>query len=303
VRLDGASGHVVWRSSAGQSLSAGPGADDALLAVGTDKGEILAFDTAAGKPRWTGHVSSEVVAPPRVAGKTVVAFAGDGRVFGLSSSDGKTVWVNQHANPSLIVRNDAGGVLSRGAVFFGTAGGRLLALDTETGVVGFDVAVATPKGATELERIADVTSLPWVDEHMVCAAAYQGRVACFDINRGNLLWSRDISSLAGLTGDDRNVYVTDDKGAVHALDGSNGASVWTQDVLKARRIGAPQLVGHDLLGVVDVEGWLHLLARSDGRYVGRLATDGSRPTSQPQRRGDALTWQSNGGNVYSVSVN
>ena len=98
------------------------------------------------------------------------------------------------------------------------------------------------------------------------------------------------------------MYVTDDKGAVHALDRANGASVWKQEGLAARRVGGPQVVGSDLLGVVDVEGYLHLLSRTDGAIVGRLATDGTAATAQPDRRGTSIVWQSVGGNVYSVSA-
>jgi outer membrane protein assembly factor BamB len=301
VRLDGATGRAVWRTNANRRLSAGPGADDERVVVGTDKGDVLAFD-ANGNATWTAHVSTEVVAPPRIAGNVVVVFAGDGRVFGLAAADGKTLWVHQRTNPSLTVRNYAGGAVSRGGLFLGTPGGRLVGIDTQTGTVGYDVAVATPKGATELERIADITSLPLIDERTVCAAAYQGRVACFEVVRGTVLWTRDISSLAGLTGDDRNLYVTDDRGAVHALDRTNGASVWKQDVLAARRVGGPQLLGRDLVGVVDVEGYLHVLSRADGSYVGRLATDGSPPTGQPSARGASIVWQSDNGNVYSVAA-
>jgi outer membrane protein assembly factor BamB len=182
----------------------------------------------------------------------------------------------------------------------GTAGGRLLAIDAQSGTIAWDGTVATPKGATELERIADVTSLPFVDEKEVCAAAYQGRVACFDIVRGTLLWSRDVSSLAGIVGDAQRLYVVDDKDGVQAFDRSNGASIWKQDALAKRRIGGPQLIG-DELGVVDVEGYLHLLSRADGAYVGRLATDGSLATTQPVQVGGGIVWQSEKGTVYFVT--
>ena len=299
MRLDTATGRVVWKGSAGRTLSAGPGAGDALVVVGTDKGDVLAFDTD-GKPSWSARVSSEVIAPPRISDQIVVVFSGDGRIYGLAAADGKTVWVHQRTNPPLTVRNAAGGVVSRGGLLVGTAGGRLLAIDAQTGTIAWDGAVATPKGATELERIADVTSLPYVDEKEVCAAAYQGRVACFDIVRGTLHWSRDVSSLAGITADAQRLYVVDDKGAVHALDRSNGASIWKQDVLAKRRIGGPQLIG-DEVGVVDSEGYLHLLARTDGSYVGRLATDGSLATTQPASLSSGMLWQSEKGTVYSVS--
>jgi outer membrane protein assembly factor BamB len=300
VRVDPATGRQLWRISVGQKLSAGPGADESHVVVGTDKGDVLAFD-ADGKPAWTAQVSSEVIAPPRIAEGIAVVFSGDGRIYGLSAADGKIKWVHQRNNPALTIRNTAGGVTSRGGVFTGTAGGHLLALDVNTGTVGWDATVASPKGATELERIADVTSLPLVDTQQVCAVAYQGRVACFDILRGNLLWSRDLSSLNGLTGDDKYLYITDDKGAVHALDKSSGASIWKQDALAERRIGGPQLVG-DFVGVVDVEGYLHLLSRADGAYVGRLATDGRPATAQPSVIGGGGLWLSDAGTLYSVTA-
>ena len=299
MRLDTATGRVVWRASAGKPLSAGPGASDDLVVVGTEKGEVLAFD-ADGKPVWTARVTSELIAPPRISDKVVIVFSGDGRIYGLGSADGKTLWVDQRTNPPLTVRNAAGGVVSRGGLLVGTAGGRLLAIDTQSGTLAWDGTVATPKGATELERIADVTSLPYVDEGEVCAAAYQGRVACFEIVRGTVRWSRDVSTLAGITADSQRLYLVDDKNVVQAFDRSNGASIWKQDVLAKRRIGGPQVIG-DEIGVVDIEGYLHLLSRSDGAYVGRLATDGTHATTQPVQLGGGLLWQSEKGTVFSVS--
>jgi len=50
-----------------------------------------------------------------------------------------------------------------------------------------------------------------VDGREICAVAYQGRVACFETTTGNLIWARDISSIAGMAMDQRNVYISDDK--------------------------------------------------------------------------------------------
>jgi len=300
VRLDPATGRTVWRASAGKALSAGPGADATLLAVGSEKGDVLAF-TPDGKPLWTAQVSSEVISPPIVVEGTVIVASGDGRIFGLDGGDGKTRWVIQRINPPLTVRNTAGGAASRGGVFLGIAGGRLLAFDPKTGTIGWDGAVATPKGATELERIADVTSRPWIEERQVCAVAYQGRLSCFDILRGTQNWTRDVSSLSGISGDGALYYVIDDAGAVHALDASTGASLWKQDKLAGRRPVAGQLAG-EWLAVIDVEGYVHLLATKSGTYAGRLATDGSPPTSQPVALGERIVWQSASGTVYALSA-
>lgn len=302
LRIDPANGRVVWRASAGKMLSGGVGADAATVAVGTDKGEVLAFDAADGKAKWTARVSTEVIAPPRVGDGVVAVMTGDGNVHALNAADGAKKWVNQRTAPALTVRNFAGGVSTRGGLFVGTAGGRLLALDMNTGIVGWDATVANPKGATELERIADVTSLPLIDGQQVCAVAYQGRVACFEITRGTLNWSRDVSSLYGLAGDGKNIYVTDDKGAVQAFDRTTGASVWKQDRLAERKIGGPQVIGTEFIAVIDVEGYVHLLSAGNGAYVGRMATDGSAPTSQPAQFLASILFQTAGGNLYAVTA-
>ena len=88
---------------------------------------------------------------------------------------------------------------------------------------------------------------------------------------------------------------------MHALDKITGASVWKQDKLAARFPSGPVVVG-DYLGIVDAEGYLHLLDRSDGGLVGRVATDGSATLSQPVALGDSAIWQSSAGNLISASA-
>lgn len=293
-----ASGKLNWRINTGSKLSAGAGADAGIVAVGTSKGDVLAFD-GTGKRVWASRVSSEVLGPPRISDKTVVIWSGDGNVFGLSAADGARRWVQQRAMPALSVRNQAGGIIARGGVFLGVAGGKLLAFDLDKGLLGWEGAVAQPKGATELERIADVTSLPAISGSAVCAAAYQGRVACFEPNRGTFIWSRDIPSKDGVLLDNRHLYITDDKGAVHALDKDTGASVWKQDKLVTRSPGGPQLIG-DYLAVVDFEGYAHLLSRNDGSLVGRIATDGSPATAQPVPLNDGILVQTRRGGLFHL---
>ncbi|MEP7061477.1 MAG: outer membrane protein assembly factor BamB [Betaproteobacteria bacterium] len=300
LRIDPATGRVVWRTSVDAKLSAGVGADATIAIVGTDRGDVIAV-TPDGKPAWKTKISSEVTAPPAVADGVAVVYAGDGRVYALATADGKTRWVYQRQNPPLMVRNSAPPTVSHGGVFIGTAGGRLAGVDITNGIVGWEATVAVPKGATEIERIADITSAPLIDGRNVCATAFQGRTVCFDALRGNSVWSRDIASYGGMTQDAKNFYITDDAGAVQALDKTTGASLWKQDVLKDRRIGGPQLLG-DYVGVVDVQGYLHLLSVTDGKYAGRIATDGSAAAAQPVALAGGAVWQSLNGSVFNVGA-
>jgi outer membrane protein assembly factor BamB len=242
------------------------------------------------------------LAPPESQDGTVVARTGDGRIHGLDVASGKPKWEYQRTTPALSLRTHAGLVIERGAVFVGFPGGRLVGISLANGNVGWEAVVALPRGATELERVADITSLPVIDGLRICAVAFQGRVACFDNTRGTLIWARDVSSIAGLGVDERNVYVTDDKSAVLGLDKSGGASLWRQDKLAWRNVSAPLGIGR-YVAVGDFEGYVHLLSREDGSFAARIATDGSAINAPPVAL-DSTSFlvQTRNGGVFAITI-
>jgi outer membrane protein assembly factor BamB len=299
--FEAASGKPVENIAAGQRISGGVGVAGGMVLLGTPKGEVLAFDRS-GKALWKAQVSGEVLAPPDALDGIVVARVGDGRVYGLDAITGKQRWLYQRSTPSLSVRTHTGLVVNRGAVFVGFPGGRLVALMLANGNVGWDSVVALPRGATELERVADITSLPVIDGQQICAVAYQGRVACLDASRGTVRWARDVSSIAGLAVDARNVYVTDEKNAVHALDKNSGSSIWRQDKLLNRRVTGPLAIGRHVV-VGDLEGYVHVISREDGAFAARIATDGSAISAPPVALdSNSFVVQTRNGGIYAIAV-
>ena len=294
-------GSQQLRFEAGTPLSGGVGFGAGMLLAGTAGGEVLAFDTS-GKSLWKVQLTGEVLSPPAAADGVVVVRTGDGRIYGLNATDGKRRWVYQRAMPSLAVRSYAGIVVERGAVFAGFPGGRMVAIALATGNVGWEAVVALPRGTTELERVTDVTSMPVVDGSQICAVAYQGRVACFDVQRGDTVWARDMSSVAGMGIDARSVYVTDDRSAVLALDRRSGASLWKQDKLSGRWATAPLALGRYVV-VGDFQGYVHVMSRDDGAFVSRIATDGSPIQVAPVALDQSTVLvQTRNGGLYSINV-
>lgn len=299
--FDKASGRTTMSFDAGERVSGGVGAGGGLVLLGTPKGRVLAFDLE-GKPVWQTQLSSEVLAPPQAQEGIVVVRVGDSRIHALDVATGKGRWIYQRAMPALTVRTQAGVVVRQGGVFAGFPGGKLVALALVNGNIGWEAVVALPRGTTELERAADVISLPVLDGQQVCAAAFQGRVACFDAPRGTLLWARDVSSIVGIGTDARYLYVTDDKDAVQALDKTSGASIWRQDKLAGRNVSAPLALGRHVV-VGDFQGYVHLLSREDGSFAARTETDGS-AISAPPIALDATSFlvQTRRGGVYAITV-
>jgi outer membrane protein assembly factor BamB len=226
---------------------------------------------------------------------------GDGRITGLGAQDGKRQWLYERATPALIVRSHAGVVIQRGVVFAGFAAGKLAAINLKNGAAIWESGVSQPRGNTELERISDITSLPVVDDEQVCAVSFQGRVACFDIAKGVMLWNREISSDKGMTLLRKYLYVSDSNSAVLALDKASGSSLWKNDQLFMRSTSAPYALDNHVV-VGDYKGYLHALNREDGSLAARMRTDGSPILFGPVALGDGFLVQTRDGGVYSIAI-
>jgi len=300
LRLDPRNGDRVWRVSAGIVVTGGVGAGGGLILVGGEKGEVLAYDEA-GKLVWKTTVTSEVLGQPQVADGIVVVRSGDGRIAGLDATDGKRKWLYEHSLPALVVRNSAGVTIKGDTIYAGYAGGKLAAIDLNNGNLRWEATLSEPRGNTELERISDITSPPQVDEDVVCAASYQGRVGCFSLKQGSLLWSKEMSSDKGLTLGGRYVYVTNASGEVFALDKMNGSSAWKCGQLAKRHTTAPAVYGKFLV-VGEREGYLYAIRRADGALVARMGTDDSPLLTPPLMVGDGLLVQTHLGDLYLVTL-
>jgi outer membrane protein assembly factor BamB len=300
IRLDNANGRLLWQIDAPTSLIAGVGADATTFAVVGDKGLLLTYDLD-GKLRWQAQLSSEVLAPPAVGHGVVVVRGLNNHIAAYDSTTGKRRWSVERALPPLILRSAAGMAMDDKTLFAGLPGGKLIAIDLASGNLRWEAVVADAHGATELERVSDVSGTPVVVGSEVCAAAYQGRVACFNSDTGAMRWAKPLSTSVGVAADVRYVFAADDKGVVNAFNRNAGLQAWKNDQLTYRGLSGPVSFGR-AVAVADSEGYIHFLAREDGLLLARASTDGSAVLAMPIVAGDRLVFQTTAGDVVAFST-
>ena len=300
ARVDAATGNQIWRIKAETELTAGVSSDGNMIVVGGAKGVILTYDMQ-GRPLWKAQASSEVLSSPAIGEGMVVVRSIDNRIVGLDAKTGEKKWTVQRIAPPLTLRNAPGMIVIGKDVVIAQPGGKLLTLALATGAPRWEAIVGEARGATELERVTDVGGTPVVFEQDVCAAAYQGRVGCFDISNGAPRWTKELSSDAGVSVDQRFVFAVDDKGAVSAFARDGGSSAWRNDKLGYRRLSTPVSYGR-AVAVGDYEGYVHFLSREDGSFLARAATDGSAIVSPPLVAGSNLIFQTQSGTVTAIAV-
>lgn len=299
--LDSETGKPVWKVDTDAPVSSGVGVGQGLVLVATTEAEVIALNWSDGSEAWRAVVSSEVLGAPSALDGVVVVQSVDGNITGLDAATGERNWIFDRSVPALSLRGTSSPLLVSGGAIAGLASGKLIAIELKRGLPVWEATISVPSGRSELERMVDIDSSPKVWGEQLFTVTYQGSVAAVDGASGQIAWSREMSSAAGLDVDFRQVYVTDEDSHVWALDRRNGASMWTQDALHNRALTAPAALD-SYVAVADFEGYLHLLSRIDGEQLARVRVDGDGVLAAPIVANDTLYVYGNGGTLAAYRV-
>lgn len=296
LAMDPDTGRPRWETKLKEELSAGPGAGGDLVAVATSSGDLIVLEASTGKLRWRKGVGAEVLSTPLLAGDRVIVRTVDGRMLALEAADGTEAWTAEDVVPRLSLRGTSPPVRAGDAVVSGFDTGRVMAVTIGGGDILWQTQLTTPRGRSELERLADVDAAVHVDGQEVFAVGYQGRVAMIALDSGQLWWARDLSSYRGLALDGEQLYVATSDGDVVALKRRDGNVLWQQTGLKRRWLGPPALHG-DAVVVGDFDGYLHWMDRDTGRFVARARPGDTRFAATPVVIDDRLFVIDDGGQI------
>lgn len=283
------------------AIIGGVGAGGDLVVVGTGSGEILALNQSDGSLAWKSRVASEVLSQPQIDDDVVVVQSIDGKVSAYDAIDGSRKWIYTTNIPSLTLRGTATPIISGDVILVGFSNGRVTLLEKETGFSGLDRRVGVAQGGSDLERLVDIDGAMAMENGRLYAASFQGRIMSIDIATGRTLWSEEASSVSGVGTGFGNVYLASSDSQISAYNADNGREVWRVDALLHRDITAPVAIG-SYLAFTDLEGYLHLVAQSDGRFVGRRKIDGSGVISGVVAEGGRLYVMGNKGSLFVLEL-
>jgi outer membrane assembly lipoprotein YfgL len=295
MALQADTGSELWRASIGTALSAGVGSDGRFASVVTRDNELVTIE--AGRIVWRVRLGARVATAPLVAGERVFVMSVDRVVQAFDALDGRKLWTLQRPGEPLTLAK--AGVLAafKDTLLVGQ-GPRLAGVDPTPGTLRWEVAVATPRGTNEVERLADLLAPAVRVGNVVCARAFQNAVGCVNAERGTLIWTRNVGGNEGIGADADLVVGADGSDRITAWRAGNGDVAWTNDKLLYRDLSAPLLVGRTAV-FGDVEGYVHLLAREDGNELLRLATDGSPVVAPPALSGKTMLVVTRSGGLFA----
>ena len=277
--LDAHSGKRLQRMKA-KRISAGPGVGEGLILVGTREAQVRAYAEQSGKLVWETTLTGEVLSSPRIADAKVLVRTLDGKLFALSATDGRTLWVYTNSVPALSLYGTSAPLVygDDSTVLAGFDSGQLLNLEINSGLPIWELEIATPSGSSDLERMIDIDAELQPAGNNLLVSSYQGRLAMVNILTGQIAWSHSVSSFNRASydadaGTDGQVYVADEKGRLIALHAITGELLWEHEQLLNRNLSAP-IAYAGYVVCPDGEGYLHWFHSHDGSPAGRTRLSG-----------------------------
>ena len=294
LALEAESGRELWRANTGAKLSAGVGSDGRFAAVVTREGELIVLDQ--GQVKWRKPMGARVSTAPLVAGERVFVLGVNRAVQAFDVLDGRKLWaIPPQGDPLTLAQL---GVLSafKDTLVVGQ-GPRVVGLDPLSGNVRWETTVGSPRGANEIERLADMVGPAVRVGNKLCGRSFQAAVGCLDGQTGAIVWSKKIGGTDAVAADEQFVFASDASDRITAWN-ATGDVVWSSDKLQYRTLGSPLSVGKTVV-FGDADGTLHFMDRETGDALLRQPTDGSAIVAQPVVIGTVMLAVTRNGGLFA----
>lgn len=315
VAVDEKTGKTVWEidlsdikkdrgffdSRRSAKLAGGPIAGINKIFIGSENGEIYALDANTGEMSWQEKVKGEIIAAPAIDSGILVVNSASGLLKAFNANNGEELWKIEQDVPALTLRGLSAPVIASGGVVVGAADGSIAVYLLDKGQQGWTAEVGEATGSTELERVIDVDASPLVFGDKIYAVSSRGNLVAIELRTGQVLWKRQYSSYRQLSLSGNNLYFTNNKGHVYAIDRINGLEKWSNSSLSNRGVTGPAVV-NDYLVVGDFEGYLHWLDQETGEIVARHHVDGSGIHTTPTVADGIIYSQSRDGDLEAIKT-
>lgn len=278
-------GQMLWSVDIGEAVVSGVGVekDSGTVVVGTRSGKVVAIDANTQAIRWQKALPSSSLAPALVAHDRVMVSANDGVIYALSTQTGQQVWQFNAQTPEVSLRGVATPLYLDGqTAVFGTADGRIYAINPEIGRPLWNRRVGRAVGGSQVHRMSDVDGQPLVVGHHLYAISVSGQLTGYDTTTGQTMFTASLASNKSLTALGNLLIGASLDGDVVAFDRITGQKMWENSELKYRKLTNPIAIGN-YVAVGDLDGVIHVLDNS-GKIISRTETKGRLTSLHAQNR-------------------
>jgi outer membrane protein assembly factor BamB len=241
----------------------GIAADGGKIFVATGYGTVIALDGETGQPVWTKSLNIPIRQAPTASDGRVFVVNSESELFCLKATDGSELWTQKGLPENAAVLTSASPAVAGNLVYVPYPSGEITAIDVKSGQPKWTDSLAKGRINSSATAIGEAAR-PVVDGTAVFAMSRGGQLIATSKDKGERLWTREISGsqTPWVAGD--TLFVVDTTGKLMALTRKDGKVRWVTALPGQGRWSGPVLAGGKL--------WL---ASSEGGFVGVEAATGN----------------------------
>ena len=244
-------------------------ADENLIYFGSKQDTVTAVESSSKNVLWQRVMSSEVMSISRVENELIYVATNDSKVTAIDTNTGKFIWINSQIPAALSIRGSSTPLIEDDKVYIGFEDGRIVSYNATNGDIIWQVQLPSTRIETVIDRLNDIDGSMVLDNGVLYAISYQGSLAAIDSFNGQLLWTKEASSINGLASNNNSIFYIDNDGIMKSVDKYTGRQEWEQSQFFKRLIGSPVFF-NDFIIANDIENYLHIFDIETGLASGRI---------------------------------
>ncbi len=202
-----------------------------VLFVTNGYDEVLALSPENGETLWRKTLPSPSRAAPTILSGRVYISTIDSRLVALDEKDGSSLWEYRGIGESAGLFGAASPAANKDIVVPVFSSGEVTALRVENGSVAWSDNLSNVRRfGGGLESMSDITAMPILDQGVVVAMSFGGKLVAIDERTGTRIWQRDIggSQTPWIVGN--NLFVLSSDNQLIGLSLLDGAIFWITEL-------------------------------------------------------------------------
>jgi len=230
--FDIANGKQLWKRDVShlkedeRVVTGGIGFSAGVLFVTNGYDELVAVDPENGAILWRQKLAAPSRAAPTIMGGRIFITTLDNRLLALDEHDGRLLWEYAGLSETTGLLGSASPAANHDIVVPVFSSGEISALRVENGSVAWSDNLSNLRKIGSLAGISDIKALPVIDQGLVFAISFSGKMVAIDERTGVRVWQRELggSETPWLAGNHFFVLTSDNELA--AMNRVNGEIIW-----------------------------------------------------------------------------
>ena len=155
---------------------------------------LVALNASNGALAWKAVIPSPARAAPTVTDGKIYLITLDNHMNVLNATDGSPLWSYSGVTETTNLLGSAAPAADQSLVVLPLSSGEIFGLRPENGQVVWEDNLSAVRRTGSLSSISDIRGLPVIDQGVVYAVSFSGRMVALDEVSGQRVWQREIGS-------------------------------------------------------------------------------------------------------------